>query len=131
MKRTLPTVLLAAIVVLSGCSAGDSTSASTSPTSGASPASSDSDLAARYHGAGGDQDVYGLKYAKNRKGVPVVTVWTRKQSGYGAGFDDFAQTLASFLTKQGVSLAQGYVLDVYGPDGTRLHHYDTTPEENS
>ncbi|MBB4795126.1 hypothetical protein BJY54_005738 [Streptomyces nodosus] len=41
-------------------------------------------------------------------------MWTRKQAGYG--------------DRQGVSLAQGYILDVYGPDGTRLRHYDTAPE---
>lgn len=74
--------------------------------------------------------MYGLKYA-NRQGVLELTVWTRKRSGYGPGFDDFDKTLTSFLTGQGVSLAQGYVLNVYGPEGTRLHHYDTTMEKTS
>ncbi|MFJ7077671.1 hypothetical protein [Streptomyces sp. NPDC098781] len=57
-----------------------------------------------------------------------LTLWTNRQSGYGAGFDDLFKTLTSFLTSQGVSLARGYVLNVYGPDGTGSHHYDTTTE---
>jgi len=121
--------VLAAVVLLSGCSVGDSR-AGGPPTTSAFPAGADSDLAARYRGAGGDRDVYGLKYAKNSEGVLRLTAWTRKQAGYGGSFDDFAETMTSFLTRQGVNLAQGYVLDVYGPDGTRLHHYDTTPEDS-
>ncbi|MGD3108207.1 hypothetical protein [Streptomyces sp. YGL11-2] len=38
--------------------------------------------------------------------------------------------LASFLAREGVRLDQGYVLNVYGQDGTRLHNLDTTPEHN-
>ncbi|MYW17011.1 hypothetical protein GT039_15790 [Streptomyces sp. SID2955] len=136
MKRTLPAFLLTAAVLLSGCSAdtsskNDSTTDGGPPTISASPVGNDSDLAARYRGAGGDPDVYGIKHAKNRDGVLILTVWTRKKSGYGSGFDTFDRTLTSFLTGTGVSLDQGYVLNVYGPDGTRLHHYDTTVEKTS
>ncbi|MER7900396.1 hypothetical protein ABTX62_30930 [Streptomyces sp. NPDC096046] len=130
MKRTLPALLLATVALISGCTESSRSSVDGPPTISASPAGADSDLAARYRNAGGHRDVYGLKYA-NRQGVLELTVWTRKRSGYGPGFDDFDKTLTSFLTGQGVSLAQGYVLNVYGPEGTRLHHYDTTMEKTS
>lgn len=137
MKRTLPSVVLAALILLTGCSTEPSARSRSPrpsdgpPTISASPAGAGRDLAARYRKAGGDADVYGLTHTKNREGVLVLTVWTRKRSGYGGGFDTFDKTLASFLTREGVSLAQGYVLNVYGPDGTRLHHFDTTVENNS
>ncbi|MGW1756435.1 hypothetical protein [Streptomyces mirabilis] len=134
-KRTLPAFLLIAAVLLSGCSTetspkSDSAAADGQPTVGASLARSDSDLAARYRSAGGYRDVYGLKYVESRAGVPTLTVWTRKKSGYGSEFDQFDKTLTSFLTGTGVNFQQGYVLSVYGPDGTVLHHYDTTSENN-
>ncbi|WP_129308993.1 hypothetical protein [Streptomyces sp. L2] len=96
-----------------------------------SPSNVDGDLAGRYRHAGGDPSVYGLKYAKNHEGVLRLTVWTHKQSGYGSSFDHFAKTLTSFLAQQGVSLDRGYVLNVYSPDGTRLHHFDTSVERTS
>ncbi|WP_328664888.1 hypothetical protein [Streptomyces sp. NBC_00328] len=134
-KRTLPAFLLIAAVLLSGCSTetspkSDSAAAGSQPTVGASLARSDRDLAARYRSAGGYRDVYGLKYVKSRAGVPTLTVWTRKKSGYGSGFDEFDKTLTSFLTGTGVNLQQGYVLTVHGPDGAILHRYDTTSENN-
>ncbi|MGW0499510.1 hypothetical protein ACWD0Z_30005 [Streptomyces sp. NPDC003007] len=130
MRRTLPALLLTAAALLSGCTDSSRHDADGPPTISASPASTDSDLATRYRKAGGHQDVYGLKHA-NRQGVLELTVWTRKRAGFGSGFDDFNKTLASFLAGQGVSLTQGYVLNVYGSDGTRLHHYDTTTEKTS
>ncbi|MER5971503.1 hypothetical protein ABT112_17510 [Streptomyces sp. NPDC002055] len=60
----------------------------------------------------------------------MLTVWTRKKTGYES-FDDFAAKLASFLDSEGFRLDQGYVLNVYGPDGKRLHNYDTTTLEKS
>ncbi|MFE5741440.1 hypothetical protein [Streptomyces celluloflavus] len=45
-------------------------------------------------------------------------------------FDDIATGMASFLTREGVRLHQGYLLNLYGSDGTRLHSYDTTPVHN-
>ncbi|MFF3416950.1 hypothetical protein ACFYW9_19945 [Streptomyces sp. NPDC002698] len=134
-KRTLPAFLLIAVVLLSGCSMetspkGDPAASGGRSTAGTSLARNDSDLAARYRSAGGYRDVYGLKYVKNRAGVPVLTVWTRKKSGYGSEFDAFDKTLTSFLTGTGVDLQQGYVLTVHGPDGAILHHYDTTLENS-
>ncbi|WEH34284.1 hypothetical protein PZB75_13485 [Streptomyces sp. AM 4-1-1] len=136
MRKALSAFLLATTVLLSGCDTGTSptgnpTAADGPPTTSASPVGNDSELAARYRRAGGDPDVYGIKHAKNRDGVLVLTVWSRKRSGYGGGFDDFDRTLTSFLTGTGVSLDQGYVLNVYGPDGAILHRYDTTVENNS
>ncbi|WP_328745060.1 hypothetical protein OHT57_06395 [Streptomyces sp. NBC_00285] len=132
MKRILPAFLLTVAVLLSGCSTETGpTAAGGPPTTSASPAGSDTNLAARYRRADGDPDVYGIKHAKNRDGLLTLTVWTRRKSGYGSGFDKFDETLTSFLTGTGVSLLQGYVLNVYGPDGTRLHHYDTTRENSS
>ncbi|MCX4822789.1 hypothetical protein OG883_23390 [Streptomyces sp. NBC_01142] len=134
MKRLLPALLLALALLTAGCTddAGphkDSTGPSGPPTISESPSPQATDLANRYHAAGGDRDVVGIRQAKDKGGVLVLTVWTQKKSGYEQ-FDDFATNLASFLAGEGASLDQGYVLNVYGPDGTRLHTYDTTPEKS-
>lgn len=134
MKRLLPALLLAVALLTAGCTddAGphkDSTGPSGPPTISESPSPQAIDLANRYHAAGGGRDVVGIRQAKNKSGLPILTVWTQKKSGY-AQFDDFATNLASFLAGEGVRLDHGYVLNVYGPDGTRLHTYDTTPEKN-
>ncbi|WP_447032801.1 hypothetical protein [Streptomyces hypolithicus] len=136
MKRILPALVLAAAVLISGCGADDETPWTRDPTTPAPPSTTASpvpaatELADRYRKAGGDNDVYGIRHAKNKDGSLELTVWTRKKTGYEP-FDDFATNLASFLAGEGVRLDQGYVLNVYGPDGTRLHNYDTTPENNS
>ncbi|KUN05192.1 hypothetical protein AQI95_17075 [Streptomyces yokosukanensis] len=133
--RALLALLLTVVVLLSGCTTDTSAKSGPgasggSPSVGASsPSGAGRDLAARYRKGGGDPGVYGITYTKGRGGSPVLTVWTRKRSGYGGGFDDFAKTLTSFLAGRGVDLAQGCVLTVYGPDGTTLHHYDTTLEQ--
>ncbi|MET7357340.1 hypothetical protein ABZS76_02715 [Streptomyces sp. NPDC005562] len=135
MKRLLPALLLAVSLLVAGCTddAGphkDSTGQSGPPRISKSPSSQATALANRYHAAGGPRDVAGIQQAKKKGGVPVLTVWTQRKDGYEQ-FDDFATDLASFLAGEGVNLDQGYVLNVYGPDGTRLHTYDTTPENNS
>lgn len=131
MKRACPALVLAAVIALTGCSAESSGPASSGPpTVSASPASADSSLAAEYRRTGGRPDVSGIRHAKNSKVVLELTVWTRRRAGYGEDFDAFAKTLESFLAGKGVSLAHGYVLNVYALDGTRVHNYDTTPENN-
>ncbi|MEW1675395.1 hypothetical protein AB0O47_19420 [Streptomyces noursei] len=127
MKRTLPILFLTATVLLTGCGFSGDAHPSSPPTTTATPSRAGVELADRYHKAEGDADVYGIAYAKSSKSAIVLSVWTHRKS-YGTGFDEFAAKLASFLTKEGLHLDQGYVLNVYGSDGTRLHHYDTTPE---
>jgi hypothetical protein len=135
MRRILPVLAVGAAVLLSGCSVDgeapgkfDPTSAGP-PTATATPDPTATELADRYRKAGGDPHVYGIQHAQNKDNVVLLTVWTRKKNGY-VPFDDFATNLASFLAGEGVRLDRGYVLNVYGPDGTQLHSYDTTPENN-
>ncbi|MFH9867504.1 hypothetical protein ACH4NT_15680 [Streptomyces lydicus] len=135
MRRVLSILALATAVLLAGCSAVSAgyhdrrLHPTGPPTTTATPLRAEAELAGRYRKAGGDVDVSGIRSAKNSRGVLVVTVWTHKKSGY-ASFDKFATGLASFLTREGLPLNRGYVLNVYGSDGTRLHNYDTTPEHN-
>ncbi|MEU1037563.1 hypothetical protein [Streptomyces sp. NPDC005907] len=137
-RTTTATALLciATIALASGCTS-DSPSGSASKTTIAAPTATTTmvpgdarQLADRYRKAGGDADVYGIQQTQDKDGFPVLTVWTRKKAGYEP-FDNFASELASFLDQEGVRLDQGYVLNVYAPDGTRLHNYDTRPESNS
>ncbi|MDT0460319.1 hypothetical protein RM550_32135 [Streptomyces sp. DSM 41527] len=132
-RRFLLILSLAVAVLLTGCSVDSDADREMAPTGPPTitsrPSRAATELANRYRKAGGDADVSGIRYAKNGTGVLVLTVWTHKKTSY-ANFDSFATSLASFLTREGVPLAQGYVLNVYGPDGTRLHNYDTTPEHN-
>ncbi|MGW1375151.1 hypothetical protein ACWD6P_12875 [Streptomyces sp. NPDC002446] len=135
MRRILPIPFLAAAVLLAGCSFENDAhhdrkvSPTGPPVITSTPSKAAAELADRYRKEGGDTNVSGISYAKNRKGVLVLTVWTHKKTTY-ANFDKFATNLAPFLTREGVQLNQGYVLNVYGSDGTRLHNYDTTPEHN-
>ncbi|MEW1661085.1 hypothetical protein [Streptomyces sp. NPDC093707] len=129
MKRILPVLFLAAAVLLTGCGSSGHARPSGPPTTTVTPSRADTDLADRYRKAGGDTDVYGIDHAKNAKGTIVLRVWTRRKN-YDKNFDGFAAKLASFLTREGIHLNQGYVLNVYSSDGTRLHNYDTTPEGN-
>ncbi|UQA95525.1 hypothetical protein [Streptomyces halobius] len=129
MRRILPVLFLTAAVLLTGCDFSGEARPSGPPTTTATSSQAGTELADRYRETGGDADVYGIDHTKNRKGVLMLSVWTHKKAGY-KNFDDFATNLASFLTRQGIRLDQGYVLNVYGPDGTRLHNYDTTPEHD-
>ncbi|WP_043264120.1 hypothetical protein [Streptomyces sp. CT34] len=129
MKRVLPIAFLAATVALTGCDVIADARPSGPPTATTTPTRNGTELADRYRKAGGDSDVYGIHYAKNNKDVLVLSVWTHKKARY-ENVDDFANKLASFLIRDGVSITRGYVLNVYGPDGTRLHNLDTTPEHN-
>ncbi|MEU7177956.1 MULTISPECIES: hypothetical protein [Streptomyces] len=129
MRRIiLPVLFLAAAVVLTGCGAGgDPESTPTGPpVITATPLPAAKELADRYREAGGAADVYGIRSAKDREGVLVLTVWTHQKTYY-KNFDDVATGMASFLTREGGRLHQGYLLNLYGSDGTRLHSYDTTP----
>ncbi|WP_369355076.1 hypothetical protein [Streptomyces sp. cg2] len=129
LKRLLPVAFLAVAVLLTGCDLAGDARPSGPPTTTATPSRTGTELADRYRKSGGDADVYGIHHAKNGKGVLVLSVWTHKKDYYG-NVDDFAAKLASFLKRDGVSVDQGYVLNVYGPDGVRLHMLDTTPQHN-
>ncbi|WP_449203880.1 hypothetical protein [Streptomyces sp. HJ7] len=129
MKRILPVLFLAAAVLLTGCDVAGDARPSGPPTTTATPSQTGTGLASRYRKAGGDAGVYGIDHAKNAKGVLVLSVWTHRKN-YDEVIDRFAAGLASFLTREGIRLDGGYVLNVYGSDGTRLHNLDTTPEHN-
>ncbi|WP_157882521.1 hypothetical protein [Streptomyces silvensis] len=123
MRRTFASLAVACTVFLGGCSnhADETVQVTTSPNRSAA------DLADRYRSEKGDSRVFGIRTAKIDNDVLTVTVWSRRKSGY-PHFDAFDLHLRKFLARQGMRVEKGYVLNVYGPDGTRLHNLDTTTD---
>ncbi|OKK21883.1 hypothetical protein AMK16_01075 [Streptomyces sp. CB00455] len=86
-------------------------------------------LADRYRRSGGTKDVYGIRRSSGPDGVPLVTVWTHKKDEDAArSFGDLKVSITSYLERhEGLSLERGYLMDVFGPDGSLLHRLDARP----
>jgi hypothetical protein len=123
MRRILVALAAVGAVLLSGCSDDDASAGP--PTATASPGPTATDLAARFRKAGGDAAVQGIDHTRRADGAALLTVWTDKDDGY-VPFDTFADALSAFLSGEDVRLDRGYILTVYGADGSLLHKYDTT-----
>ncbi|MFF9128534.1 hypothetical protein ACF09J_35810 [Streptomyces sp. NPDC014889] len=118
--------------LLSGC-----TEHSTSTTGGYSPGpvatstiapDAATQLAARYRDSGGMSDVYGIQQSSGPGGVPLVTVWTRSPDRDEVPFDELKASIMGFMQREkGLSLKQGYLMDVFGPDGRLQHRLDARP----
>ncbi|WP_411136836.1 hypothetical protein [Streptomyces sp. C10] len=55
-------------------------------------------------------------------------MWTHNPDDDGATFDEPKDSIIGFLTrKEGLSLKQGYLMDVFGPKGALQHRLDARP----
>ncbi|MBT3152255.1 hypothetical protein HTV45_15410 [Streptomyces sp. CHD11] len=134
-RAGLATVLFTASVsLLGGCTpgsgtAGDRSAGSPRPNATTTVApDSAARLADRYRKAGGSEDVYGIQRADGPGGVPVLTVWTRDADDDAEPFDRLKVSLTDYLGREeGVDLSEGYLIDVFGPDGSLQHRLDARP----
>ncbi|MGK5450374.1 hypothetical protein [Streptomyces radiopugnans] len=103
-----------------------SASATAGPTAvgTAAPAEAEA-LAERYRGSGGDEDVYAVEREPGPEGVPLLVVRSRATESDAERFDRLKDSLVFFLVQvEGVSLERGYLMDVFGRDGSLLHRLD-------
>ncbi|MFP8945082.1 hypothetical protein ACLIYM_27085 [Streptomyces fenghuangensis] len=85
-------------------------------------------LAERYRESGGDEDVYAVQREVGPGGVPLLTVRSRATDSDAQRFDRLKESLVFFLVQvEGVSLERGYLMDVFGRDGSLLHRLDARP----
>ncbi|GAA3643022.1 hypothetical protein ACG5V6_24185 [Streptomyces chitinivorans] len=85
-------------------------------------------LAERYRESGGDEDVYAVQREVGPGGVPLLTVRSRATDSDAQRFDRLKESLVLFLVQvEGVSLERGYLMDVFGRDGSLLHRLDARP----
>ncbi|MCX2971799.1 MULTISPECIES: hypothetical protein [Streptomyces] len=128
---------IAAALVLTGCrtteavpdaQASSLPGPTTTSTSTAAPDAA-ARLAERYQQDGGLRDVHGLQHTAGPGGVPLITVWTREDEARGAEeFQDLRDSVTAFLRdEERLELGQGYLLDVFGPDGGLRHRLDARP----
>ncbi|MGW8380819.1 hypothetical protein [Streptomyces sp. ODS28] len=133
LARSATYGLAVAMLLLSACSAGgaeedpddlarwDARPTRTSP----APPSEASRLADRYRNSGGTKDVYGIRRTYVADNVPLLTVWTHNRDDSAEVFDPLKDSITYFLqAKEGIPLKRGYVMDVYGPDGSLQHRMD-------
>ncbi|THA24441.1 hypothetical protein E4198_06500 [Streptomyces sp. RKND-216] len=136
MLRTLRTAgpaCLLTVTLLSGCgpdepSASDRSSRPAGPTATTTAApEAAARLAGRFHEAGGPADVYGIEVTDGPGDAPLVVVRTHGTDD-AATFEELKTSLTGFLAREeGVPLQEGYLLDVYGPDGSLRHRLDARP----
>lgn len=115
--------------MLSGCTGTtdpDRAPATAGPTATTTVAPTDAArTAGRYTRSGGAQEVYGIQQGTGPGGVPLLTVWTRDPDGSAGTFDRLKVSVMGFLEREeGVLLNRGYLLDVFGPDGSLQHRLD-------
>lgn len=54
-----------------------------------------------------------------------MTVWTHSANADAALFDELKGSITRFLVREdGLSLQNGYLMDVFGPDGRLQHRLD-------
>ncbi|MFJ4870496.1 hypothetical protein [Streptomyces sp. NPDC088757] len=132
---TRPAVLagLASVLLLSGCSPVTAPEAdrrvpptTPGPTATATAAPDEAARTAeRYRRSGGTEDVYGILRSSGPEGVPALTVWTRDPDADAERFDALKASVTGHLEREeGLSFERGYLMDVFGPDGSLLHRLD-------
>ncbi len=123
-------LVLASVLLASGCSPEPQDRAAPPVTPGptvtvtAAPDEA-ARTAERYRRSGGTEDVYGIQRGPGAGGVPLVTVWTRGEERDAGRFDALKVSVTGYLEREeGVSLERGYLMDVFGPDGSLRHRLD-------
>ncbi|WP_432093271.1 hypothetical protein [Streptomyces sp. bgisy100] len=132
--RSVGLVCAGALALLSGCTADSATRsdkpvATPGPTATTTAASTDAArLAQRYRNAGGLRDVYGIELHDGPGGAPLLIVRMRDADESAATFDALNDSITRFLARErGLPLRKGYLMDVFGPDGSLQHRFDARP----
>ncbi|MFE7747953.1 hypothetical protein [Streptomyces sp. NPDC057428] len=82
-------------------------------------------LAERYRRAGGQREVYGIERSAGRDGVPLLVVRTHDPDDSARTFDRLKTSVVGFLEREeGLSASEGYLMDIFGPDGSLQHRLD-------
>lgn len=85
-------------------------------------------LAERYQRAGGDETVYAIQLEAGPEGAPLLILRTTHTDSGNSLFEKQRDSVVSYLTRfEQLSTAQGYLMDVFGGDGSLLHRWDTRP----
>ncbi|CAM5321080.1 hypothetical protein [Streptomyces hirsutus] len=123
---------LGCIILLSGCAVNSTpspdrrSSAAPGPTATTTVAPDAAvQLAERYRRSGGTKDVYGIERSSGPDDVPMLTVWTHNPDEDAKSFDSLKVSITGYLErKERLSLERGYLMDVFGPDGSLQHRLD-------
>ncbi|MER5757928.1 hypothetical protein [Streptomyces sp. NPDC002082] len=85
-------------------------------------------LAERYQRAGGDESVYAIQQEEGPEGAPLLILRTTHTSTENALFERQRDSVVSYLTRfEQLSTTRGYLMDVFGRDGSLLHRWDARP----
>lgn len=121
----------ASLPLLAGCTldsgaAGDHSAEFPQPTATTTVAPDSAvRLADHYREASGNKHVYGIQRSDGPADVPLLTVWTHSKDDDAGPFDRLKVSLTDYLKREkGVDLSEGYLMDVFGPDGRLQHRLD-------
>ncbi|MFF3216904.1 hypothetical protein ACFYYB_40565 [Streptomyces sp. NPDC002886] len=82
-------------------------------------------LADRYHRAGGDESVYAIQQEAGPDEAPRLILRTTHTDSDNALFEKQRDSVLSYLTRsEQLSTSEGYLMDVFGADGSLLHRWD-------
>jgi hypothetical protein len=58
----------------------------------------------------------------------LLVVWTHNPDDDAGPFEELRESITGYLEREErLLLRQGYLMDVFGPDGTLQHRYDARP----
>lgn len=123
----------AAVLLLGGCALGGGTpegdpAEPVRPITTAGAPDSAVRLADRYREATGDEGVHGIQRTDGPAGVPLLTVWSHHERNSPEVFERLKISVTDYLAREeGVDLSQGYLLDVFKPDGGLKNRLDARP----
>ncbi|WP_406368268.1 hypothetical protein [Streptomyces sp. NBC_01546] len=132
LARLMALTCLGCATLLSGCTVDSTPSPDRRPSATPGPTATTTvapdaavQLADRYRRSGGTSDVYGIQWSSGPDGVPLLTVWTHSSDEDAKPFDDLKVSITRYLErKERLSLEHGYLMDVFGPDGSLQHRLD-------
>lgn len=116
-------------LLLTACTERQGAAPSAGPTETTTAAPSTArELAERYQRAGGDETVYAIQQEVGPEGAPLLILRTTHTDTGNALFEKQRDSVVSYLTRfEQLSTAQGYLMDVFGRDGSLLHRWDARP----
>lgn len=75
----------------------------------------------------GNEDVYAIQRESGPEGVPPPIVRTRNPDTDDTVFQKQRESVVSFLAGEEGTTDRGYLMDVFGPDGSLPHRLDARP----